>query len=59
MPTSLINAAMAQKEGEQLLAFAPQVVGGGLPSPDQITDGLMDEVRHPNPSQLARPMQPR
>ena len=31
----------------------------GFPSPDQIADSLVDHVRHPDPGQLARPMQPR
>ncbi|GLS35748.1 hypothetical protein GCM10010869_13370 [Mesorhizobium tianshanense] len=50
---------MAQKEGEQLLAFTAQIVACSFPGPNQIADSLMDDVRHPHSSQLARSMQPR
>ena len=48
---------MTQEKGEQLLAFAAQVVRSSFPSPDQIADSFVDQVRHPDPAQFARPMQ--
>src|SRR5256885_583138 len=59
MTAALVDPTMAQKEGEQLLAFAAQVVGSGFPSPHQIADSLVDDVRYPHSGQFARPMQPR
>jgi hypothetical protein len=59
MTAPVVDPAVPQQEGEQLLALAAQVVGCRLPGPDQVADGLMNGVRHPYPGQLARPMQPR
>ena len=50
MTAAVVDPAMAQEKGEQLLAFAAQVVRSGLPGPDQIADGLMDHVRNPDPT---------
>ncbi|CCV10496.1 hypothetical protein MESS4_20072 [Mesorhizobium sp. STM 4661] len=33
MTAALVDPTMAQKKGEQLLAFAAQVVGSGFPEP--------------------------
>lgn len=59
MTTSIVDAAMAQQERKQLLAFAAQIFCSGLPRTDQIAHGLVHDVRHPHCTQLARPMQPR
>ena len=48
---------MAQQEGQQLLALAAQIFAGGFPRPNQITDRFVLRIRHPNPGQLAGPMQ--
>jgi hypothetical protein len=50
---------MAQQKGEQLLAFATQIVRCRLARPDEIAHRLVNRVRHPHPRQLAGPMQPR
>ncbi len=42
-----------------MLALAAQVIRCRLTGPDQVADGLMDDVRNPNPGQFTRPMQPR
>lgn len=34
MTAAVVDPAMAQEKGEQLLAFAAQVVRAGIPSPD-------------------------
>ena len=59
MAAAVVNPAVAQQEGEQLLAFAAQIVRRRLAGPDQIAHRLVDRVRHPYPGQLAGPMQPR
>src|SRR5262245_44213928 len=59
MTTARVDPAMPQKEGEELLAFAAQVVGCGFPSPNQIADSLVDDVRHPPSVQLARSVRSR
>lgn len=59
MTAALVVRTMAQKEGNQLLAFAAQVVGSGFLSPDQVAGSLVDYVRHPRSGQFARPMHPR
>lgn len=59
MTAVLVDPPMAQVEGEELLAFATQVVGCRFSGTDQITDSLLDYVRYPYPAQLARLMQPR
>lgn len=56
---ALIVPPVPEQEGEQLLAFATQVVGRCLQSLDQVADFFMDRVRHPHPGQFARPVQPR
>lgn len=53
MTAALVDPAMAQKEGEQLLAFTAQIVACS-PSPNQIADSLMDDGPAPTP-QSARP----
>ena len=58
MTAAFVDPPVAQKEGEQLLAFAAQIVSCGSPGPDQIADSLVDHVWHPYPGQFARPMQP-
>jgi hypothetical protein len=50
---------VAQQEGEQLLAFAAQIVRRRLAGADEIAHRLVNRVRHPHPGQLASPMQPR
>jgi len=59
MAPCTVNPPMAQQKGEQLLAFAPQIVRCRLARPDEIAHRLVNRVRHPHPSQLAGPMQPR
>ena len=55
MTAPVIDAPIAQQEGEQLLALAAQVVRSCLTGPDQVTDSLVDWVRHPHATQLPRP----
>ena len=59
MAAPVVDPAMTQEKREQLLPFAAHVVRSGFPGPDQIADGLMDEVWNPDPGQLSRPVQPR
>ena len=59
MPAAAVDPAMAQQEGQQLLAFAAQIVGRRLAGADQIANRLMHLVRHPDAGQFAGSMQPR
>jgi hypothetical protein len=59
MTASAVNSAMAQQEGQQLLAFAPQIVRCRLARPDEIAHRLVDRIRHPHSGQFAGAMQPR
>ena len=56
---AVVDPATAQQKGEQLLTFAAQVVRAGIPSPDQITNRLVDHVRNPDAGQLSGAMQAR
>jgi hypothetical protein len=59
MTAAGVNSAVAQQEGEQLLAFAAQIVRCRLACPDEIAHRLVNRVRHPHPGQFAGPEQPR
>jgi hypothetical protein len=59
MPAAVVDPAVAQEKGEQLLTFAAQVIRSGVPRPDQIADRLVHHVRNPDAGQLAGAMQPR
>jgi hypothetical protein len=59
MTAAGVNPAVAQQEGQELLAFAAQIVRCRIACPDQIAHRLVNRVGHPHPGQLAGPMQPR
>jgi hypothetical protein len=50
---------VAQQEGQQLLAFAPQIVPRRLTRPHKIAHRFMVRIRRPHSGQLAGPVQPR
>ena len=54
-----VDASLPQQKGQQLLTLATQVVRRRLPRPDEIAHRFVHGVGHPDPRQLACPMQPR
>jgi hypothetical protein len=59
MAASAVNPAVAQQEGQQLLAFAAKVVGRRFAGPHQVADRLMRGIQRPDSRQFARPIQSR
>ena len=59
MTASAVDAAVAQQEGQQLLAFAAKIVSRRLTRPHKIAHRLVSRVRRPHPRQFAGPVQPR
>lgn len=51
------DPAMAQQEGQQLLALASKVVRRSQATTHQIAHRLVDAVGHPDPRQLTGPKQ--
>jgi hypothetical protein len=58
MTAAVVDPAMAQEKGEQLLTFAAQVIRASVPSPDQIANRFVNHVRNPDAGQFAGAMQP-
>jgi hypothetical protein len=59
MTASAVDAAVAQEEGKQLLAFAAKVVPRRLARPHKIAHRFMRRIRRPDSGQLAGPVQSR
>ncbi|MBV8120653.1 MAG: hypothetical protein JO081_12045 [Alphaproteobacteria bacterium] len=49
---------IAHKKAATSRAIAATTTGRSFTRPDQISDSFVDRIRHPNPGQLASPMQP-